>query len=591
MPVRKVGARVDLSGEKEYKNALSELNRGNRVLAAEMRKLQAEYRNNADSSEFLTKKSELLKRQLLQQKDKVETLRAAVQHAADTYGEAHEKTQEWIVKLNDAEAAQFDLEHAIEENNAALSGQNEKMLGLGDSVSALSSKFGIDLPDGAKKALNGVSGFSTGTVAKMSLVAAAIAAVIKAIKKLNEETLEAAARADDLLTQSSITGVSLELLQAWQYAAPLIDVSVDTIAGSLTKLTRSMADARAGNEATSETFARLGVAITNNDGSLRSAQDVFYDVIDALGRIENSTERDALAMDLLGKSAQDLNPLIEAGSAKLREYGDEAQKTGYVMSDAMVAALGDVDDAHQRLQLTLEASKNQLALQWAPASKEAMELFADVVKTAGDTLEKSGLLSNLADILASLLSILQAGVDIAKAIPGLDQGLTILKVSLGAVAELVALIADAADLIAGVMTLDWTRAKNALGFGYGSGNANHFQRTYMNLDGTLYDYDAMWSDPEKYGWTYDPNTGMYTGNWKPGNNAAGNENWRGGLTYLGENGPETAILPKGTEILSAQDTRSLGGDTFYITIDAKNVQEFNDIVELARDARVRRRMH
>ena len=73
MSVRTVKARVELDGEKEYKQALSELNSGNKTLASEMRKLQAEYQGNSESVEFLTKKGELLERQLLQQKDKVMT--------------------------------------------------------------------------------------------------------------------------------------------------------------------------------------------------------------------------------------------------------------------------------------------------------------------------------------------------------------------------------------------------------------------------------------------------------------------------------------------------------------------------------------
>ena len=78
MPTRTVKARVELDGEKAYKQALSELNQGNKVLASEMRKLQAEYKGNTESTEFLTKKGEILERQLLQQKDKVETLRQAM---------------------------------------------------------------------------------------------------------------------------------------------------------------------------------------------------------------------------------------------------------------------------------------------------------------------------------------------------------------------------------------------------------------------------------------------------------------------------------------------------------------------------------
>ena len=56
MATRSLKARVELDGEKQYKQALSELNQGNKVLASEMQKLQAEYKNNTESTEFLTKK-------------------------------------------------------------------------------------------------------------------------------------------------------------------------------------------------------------------------------------------------------------------------------------------------------------------------------------------------------------------------------------------------------------------------------------------------------------------------------------------------------------------------------------------------------
>ena len=92
MSTRSVKARVALDGEAEYKQAISELNAGNRTLASEMKKLQAEFKGNTDSVEFLTKKGELLERQLLQQKDKVETLRQAVQNAAKEYGESDKRT-------------------------------------------------------------------------------------------------------------------------------------------------------------------------------------------------------------------------------------------------------------------------------------------------------------------------------------------------------------------------------------------------------------------------------------------------------------------------------------------------------------------
>lgn len=589
MAVRKVSARVEIDGEREYKAALGELNNGNRVLASEMRKLQAEYKGNAESTEFLTKKGEVLERQLLQQKDKVETLRAALANAAQQYGEADSRTQAWAVKLNDAEAAQYNLEHAIEDNNEALKAsdsqlkvENESLVSVGDTVDDLAGKFGVRLPDGLKKALDNMQGFSSGTVLAMSAAAAGVAALMKVVGELHDITKKAAADVDEILTESMTTGLSTRTIQQLKYAENLIDVSYSTITGSLTKLTQNMDKARDGNEDLAESFARLGVVITDESGQLRDAESVFYDVIDALGAMENPTERDAAAMEILGKSALDLNPLIIQGSAALKAYAAEAEATGYVLDESMLKKLGEVDDASQKLELTLDSVKKELAVEFAPASKAAMEQFANLVKAAGDTLARSGLIKGLAEILASLTGLLEPLQALLGITPGLTQELQPLYQILHAIAGVFSLIADVGNAAIGILTFDFNRFNTALGLNAKYGQYSNMQRWDTG--------SAGYSGRSTYeGWTYDESTGLYTGNYIPGN-AAGTQNWRGGLTYLSENGAEAAILPRGTQILNAQDTRGLGGDTFYITIDAKNVQEFNDVVEIARNARVVRRM-
>lgn len=290
-------------------------------------------------------------------------------------------------------------------------------------------------------------------------------------------------------------------------------------------------------------------------------------MIDALGGIENQTDRDAAAMSLLGKSAQDLNPLILQGSQALKALGEEAEATGYILDEAQVKQLGAVDDAYQRLQLQIEATKKELAVEFAPASEAALTLFAKVVKEAGEVLERSGIITNLSAIITSLVDILDTGGDILGSIPGFTSALDLLRGALNAVAIVVAAIADGFKLVKSLLSLDFSGAADAIGFGYSSGRANNVQRTLMQQEGTWGEYQSWY-----------------------GHNAAGTDNWRGGLTYVGESGPELAMLPRGTQILNAQDTAKLGGDTFYITIDAKSVREFNDIVELAKSEQVRRRM-
>ena len=574
MAVRTLTARVELDGEKQYKDALKELNTGNATLRTEMQKLQAEYKNNGESAEFLTKKSELLERQLLQQHDKVETLRQAVANAAKAYGESDTKTQKWIQQLNKAEAEEFNLKNQLDDTNNALQSQGEEMVGLGDTVSNLSEKFGITLPTGIKEALNNVEGFSAGTVAALGIAAAAVAALVKAFTELNEMTLKVAADADEILTQSAITGVPTEMLQAWEYAAPLIDTDVGTITGAMTKLTKAMGEAQGGSESAQAKFAELGISIEDSSGHLRSSDEVLMDVIDALGQMESGTERDAAAMELLGKNAQELNPLINAGSQAIEKYADEAHALGYVLDNDQIAKLGAVDDAYQKLQLTQEAVRKQLAAEFAPASQAAMELFADVVRKAGEALVNSHLIGNLADIFKTLIDIARSVGEFLDSIPGFKSGFDQLSAALRGVAILFATIADTMKVIIGLMPSMWGSGMLKEGLGFGA-NQSNLQR-------------VLYGSPESNGNYYNEATGMWEGNY--GRNATGNDAWRGGLTWVGEAGPELVALPGGSQIYNAQDSRNMGGDTFYITIDAKSVKEFNDIVELAQSARVRQRM-
>lgn len=579
MADRKVKVGVEIDGEKRYKQAITELNEGNRVLASEMKKLQAEFQGSTDSMEFYTKKGEILENQLLQQKDKVAKLREAMQHAATTYGESSETTQKWLVSLNEAEAAEFKLQHAIEENNKALQGQDEEMVGLGDAADQLADKLGVQIPDGAKKALNGMKGFSTGTVAAMAAAAAAIAATVEVVKQLGQMTLDVAAQVDTYLTESAITGVPTEMLQAWDYASGLIDVDADTIMGAMGKITSAMGDAYSGSDAAAERFNNLGVSITNADGSLRSAEAVFYDVIDALGEVQNQTERDALAMDLMGKSAQELNPLIYAGSGALKEYAKEAENVGYILSDEQMKALGEVDDAYQRLQLTIEGNRRQLAAEFAPAAKEAMELFAEAVDKASKALIDSGLIENLATLLVTIIDIAAGMVDLIDGIPSWMNPIQQLSNAFKGLAIVVATVADAVQAINGLAFWNWGSGQfsTAMGWNRNKGELSHTQT-------------VLYGDAD--GFVLDPNTGKYVGNYGYSNgfNAGGTDYWRGGLTWVGEAGPELVSLPQGSKIMSAQESRNQGGDIFYISIDAKSVKEFNDIVEMARTARIRRRM-
>lgn len=455
----------------------------------------------------------------------------------------------------------------LAESNKSLGSSAGK---LGDQVKDLSGKLGINLPDGATKALNGLNGFSAGTVAAMGAAAAGVAAMIKVCKELHEITLQAAADADELITQSMVTGLSTETLQQWKYAENLIDVSVGTMTGSLTKLTRSMYDAQTGNKAAAETFQALGVSITDSNGQLRDAESVFYEVIDALSGVGSQTERDAIAMEIMGRSAQDLNPLILQGSDALRKLSDEAEAAGYVLEESQIQKLGEVDDAYQRMQLTLDATKNKIAVEFAPASKTAMETFSSVVQKAGQILVDSHLIENIGAIVQGVMGIIDAGTSFVDVIPNWLNPIQNLSSQLHGLAVIMAMVSDYTNAVSSLLRLDFNGVKTAMGLNISQGQMNNLQQLkYGNS-----------------GWTYNEQLGAW--------NAGGTENWRGGLTWVGEAGPELVALPRGSQIYSNQESRQLaatGTDTSRIeALLERNVQLLESIGGEFSSLRVRRRM-
>lgn len=160
---------------------------------------------------------------------------------------------------------------------------------------------------------------------------------------------KAGTTADDLLTLSRNTGFSVEELQKMQYASDLVDVSMDAMTGSVTKLTKQMAS---GNSA----FETLGVSITNADGSMRDVTDVWYDSLQALSQVENGTLRDQLAMELFGRSAMELSGIVDDGGEALKQLGQDAEDMGIILSEDGVSAAGQFNDALDTLKATAEQS-------------------------------------------------------------------------------------------------------------------------------------------------------------------------------------------------------------------------------------------
>ena len=596
-----------MEGEKEqkYRKNIERLSASMDVLDAEMRKVSAKYADNAESVELSAAKTDLLTQKISLQYDKIDNLKAGLEEAAENYGSNAVETLRWEKELNNAEAELYKLNgqlknntEQIEDTTTATEDAGQSMGNLGDVVNGLTSKLGIQLPDGMKSSMNAMGSLDTQSLALAGGFAAVAAAIVKVEKAMIAMTKESAASADNIITLSMQTGQSTQQLQEFAYASELIDVSVDTLQGSLTKLTNNMQDTMNGTGNAKASFDKLGVSVINAvDGSMRSANDVFYETIDALGQVKNETERDAMSMDIFGRSAQDLNPLIIQGSKTLKEYADEAHNVGYVLDDEALSALGAVDDAYQRLQKTQEGVKNQLSAEFAPYLEEFYGDVTTMVRDGGKALKDSGIVDAFGMLLETVGDILNPMSDLSNnRVPALTKALQPL-------AKVMALMADAAELLKGIINFStghigegWGQMTHALGFGYSSGNGNNYQNlldsyTAQQWGQSAADLAKAYEDAIARG---DPSTiGITEDEWIRrylGGNAAGTDNWRGGWTRVNENGLERIFLPSGSRIQTASETRYTSGDTYNTNVYVDHVDDLDTILRIAKNARITARM-
>lgn len=571
MATQPIKTRFELDGEKEYKAAVSEINASLRVLNSEMKLVSAQFATNADSVDALTARSDVLTRQILTQKEKVEALQAALKNSADRYGEADDRTKRWQTTLNNAEAELAKMEQQLQSNTEALSDASsgldtlygglldttESGKGLGDTLDDLAGKLGVDLPEGATGAFNSMGELSGQTSLLIGAFAGAAAAIFEMGRALSDLTLEQASAAGEIQDLSMQTGLSTEAVQRYQYACDLIGVSFDTVASSQAKMIQSMADVQSGSETATATWNQLGIEVMNADGSLRNAEDVFLEVIDVLGQIENATQRDAVSMEIFGRSAQDLNPLIVQGTDAFQALCDEASNVGTVLTDVQLEALAGVDDALIRFNERLDAGEKAMALKFTPALQAFFDETGDGVKGIEEALADSGLVT----VFASLLELVTA---LSPAFEVLGDVLTACSPVFYAVAWVIATISDALKVvlltlssIVNILTLDFAGASDdwsAIGgilFGGDSASGRVFQSMY---------------------------------------NASGDWNFPGGVTWVGENGPERVFLPRGSVIHSAQESARSTGDVYYVTLSLREISELSDIARLARDRRRKTRM-
>ena len=343
-----ISVKVGVDGAADFKKSISEINTTLKTTGTEMALVTSAFKNNENSSKALKAQNKVLADQMGQLAQKADLQKQRLQELEAQGVQPTDKSyQQLVQELNKTETEMNKTAAQIDVNN-------EKLRNHGMTAEEAHRKHA----EAAKAAAEAV----------MSVASAIGSAVVK----LGEMVLGAAKAADELGTMATKTGLSTAELQKMQYAAESIDVSVETITGSMTKLTKQMNSAAKGSGSAADAFAKLGVAVTNDDGTFRDRNEVFNETIAALGTITDETERDAMAMEIFGKSAQELNPLILGGAEALQELGQHAEEAGLIMSEEDVNALTELNNRFDILQQTASMAGNQMLAMFAEPMTEGI---------------------------------------------------------------------------------------------------------------------------------------------------------------------------------------------------------------------------
>lgn len=537
----------------EFSGGIQDCQRKMGLLTEEFKLQQSALGNNATEVDKLTLKQSSLAQKIDLQiqivekaKDRFEAIANAEGATATQVDNAQKAYMKQITTLNQLTNELADVNNKLEESGETSNSSSQSIGNLATSITT-----------------------TTAVIASM------ISAVQQVVQAIGEVATRSTEWADDLETLSSQIGVSTTTLQEWAYASDFVDVSVETLQGSMTKLVRSMSEAQNGSTSAQAAFDSLGVSYQNIDGSLKSTEQVFYEVIDALGGIENVAERDAMSMAIFGRSAQDLNTLIEAGSGSLQAYGREAQQLGIIMSQDQIQALSSMQNSFDKLNNVMNASKNLLSASVAP-------LFASIADAISQVdpaiLAVVGGFGSLIGVVSSLAPLLQG-------VAAITQLLTMSKIATAA-ATTVETVAEAGLGATAMATNVALLPQIAIALALTAALAGLAYAIYKIIDLLTQEADAAdkaASSTEKFAnasrgssSSNDSTSNSGKGHYALGGRVSGKQVW------VGEQGAELVELPSGSTVYNHQESRNMtsSSNVFNVTIDAHNVDDFNKVVKV-----------
>lgn len=377
----KIGATIALDGEKEYRAAVKSCNTEMKLLKSELKLASEQFSKNANSMKAYSVRQESLTKQVDQQKEKIATLKGALENAKKEFGENSDQVQSWKIQLNSAEADLSKLNRELDDVKKHTTGVGKVKTEFEEIQRKIEQAK--EKMEGFKKVLGGIGkAVKTGLAVGTAAVAAIGTASVAAGRQIWSMANEVSAAGDEIDKGSQKLRISAGDYQRLKYAADLSGTSIDVLATAQKKL-----------------------AASGSELDLKQA-------IEQVASISDENERAAAATELFGKKAgQDMLPLLNQGKEGIEAMYAEAEKYGMIMSDETVKASAAFQDSLTQLKGTMTGLKNEMIGKLLPSLTNLNSGLNEIVNGNPDEGIRmikeavSGLLGSIEELLPTLLRL------------------------------------------------------------------------------------------------------------------------------------------------------------------------------------------
>ena len=227
-----------------------------------------------------------------------------------------------------------------------------------DDASGKTSSFASKLKSGLQTAAK------VGAVAITAVTTATTAMTAALVKGVGQT----ASYGDNIDKMSQKLGISAEAYQEWDAIMQHCGSSIESLKPSMKTLANAAADP---TDSTMAAFNKLGLSM--EEVSSMSQEDLFSTVIARLQDMGESTERTAIASDLLGRAATELGPLFNSTSEETEAMRQRVHELGGVMSNEAVKAAAKYQDTLQDMKTAFSGVTRSITQEFLPGFTDVMD--------------------------------------------------------------------------------------------------------------------------------------------------------------------------------------------------------------------------